>query len=270
MAERTPPLITQNETAVRLGFFFGVFILMALLETAFPRKEIPKKWARWPSNISMTLINSLVMKVVTLVLGFELANIAQVNNFGLFNTWSVPFVAEVVLSIVILDMIIYFQHRLFHKIPILWRLHRVHHCDPEFDITTGGRFHPIEIVLSAMVKIACVLSLGIHPESMFVFEIVLSSMAIFNHGNYSIPKPLESTLRWFIVTPSMHRIHHSQVISETNSNYGFNVSLWDRLFYSYTEESVSGEKDITIGLKEFQDIQENSRLLSLLAMPFTR
>lgn len=264
----------MSETAWRLSVFLGVLILMMLWEYASPkRKSRYSRKQRWPANLGIVVIDTVLLRIIAPVgltgIGLWAAN----NGWGLFNmtmTNSLPFWITVVMSVIALDIAIYWQHRLFHRVPLLWRLHRVHHADPDFDVTTGLRFHPAEIVLSFFIKAATVIALGAPALAVIIFEIVLNACSLFNHGNVALPKPLEKVVRKILITQELHRIHHSVEKEETNSNYGFSVSWWDHLFKSFTAEPKAGSDDIDIGLKEYRDQTVTTKILGVLKIPFTR
>jgi len=208
---------------------------------------------------------------VRLVVPMGLAVIAfqvQAAGWGLFNHLTLSLWLEIVLALVLLDLAIYWQHRMFHQVPVLWRLHRVHHSDLAFDVSTAVRFHPLEILLSIFIKGLLVLMLGIPATAIIIFEVILNGVALFNHGNIRLPKGLDGVLRSVLVTPDMHRVHHSNIPSETNSNYGFNLSIWDKIFGSHTAQPQKGHQGINIGLKEYSSQQQSNDFMALLKMPF--
>jgi sterol desaturase/sphingolipid hydroxylase (fatty acid hydroxylase superfamily) len=244
----------ELEIAIRLFSFVLIFILVALWEIRRPRRALTtsKKW-RWFSNLSITTINLVLLRLVFPVLAVGMAQTAQTNGWGLLNHLGTPSLIALGVGIVALDLVIYLQHVMFHAIPLLWRLHMVHHADLDYDLTTGLRFHPVEIVLSMILKITIIVALGPPMVSVLAFEIILNGMAMFNHGNVKLPPPVDRLLRLFVVTPDMHRVHHSVIIRETNSNYGFNLSIWDRLFGTYLAQPFKGHQDMVIGLSQFRD-----------------
>jgi len=243
-----------HEIAIRLISFALIFILIALWEIRMPRRVLTtsKKW-RWFNNLSIMAINPILLRLVFPVLAIGMAQSAQDNGWGLLNYLGTPSLIALGVGIVALDLAIYLQHVMFHAIPLLWRLHMVHHADLDYDLTTGLRFHPVEIVLSMILKITTIVALGPPVASVLAFEIILNAMAIFNHGNIKLPPSVDRFLRFFVVTPDMHRVHHSVIIRETNSNYGFNLSLWDRLFGTYLAQPSKGHQDMIIGLSQFRD-----------------
>ena len=270
--------IIDYETAIRLSFFFGILILMAILQTLFPRRKRARSSNnstssfRWLNNLSLAFLASIFTRIVLPISLVSFAFYCQESDWGLFNQAffkSINSMVIFIFSLVLFDLIIYWQHRIFHYIPLLWRLHKVHHSDQHFDVTTGIRFHPLEILLSIAIKFAVVLIFGLTAESIIVFEVILNGLALFNHSNFKIPLTVDYYLRKFIVTPDMHRVHHSQIPKETNSNFGFNISLWDRLFGSYRDQPSLGHDGIEIGLKEFKGTEQPNELSTLLMMPFS-
>jgi sterol desaturase/sphingolipid hydroxylase (fatty acid hydroxylase superfamily) len=258
----------NNEIIIRVGSFLPAFLLVAMWEILSQRRSLTtSKKNRWISNLGITFLNPLVLRLVFPVLALDMALLAQKQGWGLLNNFDLPYWVAVVIGIVLLDLTIYLQHVMFHAIPILWRLHMVHHADLDYDVTTGLRFHPIEIVLSMVIKLSIVVVLGPPALAVIIFEIVLSSAAMFNHGNIRLPLKIDEILRYFIVTPDMHRVHHSVVIRETNSNFGFNLPWWDRLFGTYRSQPVKGHTEMTIGLSQFRDAKRLT-LPWLLILPF--
>jgi len=258
----------NTEAVSRLVFFFGIFALIAIWERMSPRRSMTtSRKVRWISNLGITLVNPLVVHLLFPILAVDMALKAQEGGWGLLNNVGLPFWLKLVIGIVVLDLVIYLQHVMFHAIPILWRLHMMHHADLDYDLTTGLRFHPIEIILSMVIKLSMVAALGPPAAAVLIFEIILNGMAMFNHGNIRIPLGLDRILRYFVVTPDMHRVHHSVIIRETNSNYGFNLSWWDRLFGTYCAQPAKGHEGMTIGLSQFRQPQELT-LPRLLALPF--
>ncbi len=257
-----------NEPAIRLGFFLGVFAAVALWEVARPRRaRTVSRALRWPNNIGVVVVNTLVLRLVFPTAAVGLALLAEARGWGLMNGVALPYPLAVVVSVVVLDLAIYLQHVMFHAVPALWRLHRMHHADLDFDVTTGARFHPIEILLSMGIKLALVAALGPPALGVLAFEVLLNATALFNHGNVLIPAPVDRVLRWFVVTPDMHRVHHSIVVGETNSNFGFNLPWWDRLFGTYRAQPAAGHAGMTIGIEQFREAGD-LRLDRMLAQPF--
>lgn len=244
----------NQELIARLSVFIGVLLLMLIWEHFAPRRVTSEiTWRRRTNNLILVLVNTLVVRFLVPVAAVSMAAIAIVNNWGLFNIFTINVWLSSILSFLMLDLIIYFQHRLFHKYFVLWRLHRVHHSDTEFDVSTGVRFHSLEIILSICIKIAAVALIGPPVVAVIMFELVLNATSLFNHGNVAIPAKLDGYLRWLLVTPDMHRVHHSAINEETNSNFGFNIPWWDRLFLTYRNQPKLGHQNLKIGLNEFRD-----------------
>ena len=258
----------NNEIAVRIGFFFGILAIIAVWELIAPRRTLTtSKPIRWRDNLSIVFIDSLLVRVVLPIAPVGLALLLQERNWGLLHVLNMPYWATVVIGIIVLDLVIYLQHLMFHAVPLLWRLHMMHHADLDIDTTTGLRFHPLEILISMGIKLSAVMVIGPPVLTVIVFEIILNAMAMFNHGNIYLPGKLDRILRWFVVTPDMHRVHHSVTIRETNSNFGFNLSWWDRLFGTYRPQPIAGHNGMTIGLSQFRDAKQLT-LLWMLALPF--
>lgn len=253
---------------VRLACFAGVFLAMALLEWLVPRRQptLPKT-VRWLSNLGLVTLNTLVVRVLLPLGTASMALVAHERGWGLFNNISLPEWLAIALSVVILDLVIYVQHVLFHAVPVLWRLHMVHHADLDFDVTTGLRFHTIEILLSLGLKLAAVIVLGVPALAVVIFEVLLNATSMFSHGNVRLPDWLDRTLRLVLVTPDMHRVHHSAIKAETNSNFGFNLPWWDFLFGTYRPQPAAGQQGMTIGLSEFRDDRVD-QLPWMLVLPF--
>jgi sterol desaturase/sphingolipid hydroxylase (fatty acid hydroxylase superfamily) len=256
------------EPYIRLGAFGGVFVAMALWEVIQPRRKqsIGRGW-RWPNNLGVVALNTLLVRVVLPATAVGLALVAEARGWGLFNLVALPAWVGVVSSVVVLDLAIYLQHVLFHAVPALWRLHRMHHADLDFDVSTGLRFHPIEIVLSMLIKFTVVAALGAPALAVLIFEVLLNATSMFNHGNVRIHTGLDRILRWVVVTPDMHRVHHSILSRETNSNFGFNLPWWDRLFGTYRAQPAAGHDGMTIGIEQFRDRRELG-LDRMLLQPF--
>ncbi|MGA8050095.1 MAG: sterol desaturase family protein [Burkholderiales bacterium] len=261
--------LLQHEPAVRLGFFFGVFAVMALWELLAPRRvpSVSKAW-RWTNNLGIVFLNTALVRVVFPTTAVALALTAGANRWGVLNHVGLPAWLEIAAAIAALDFAIWLQHVMFHAVPALWRLHRMHHADLDYDVTTGARFHPIEILLSMLIKFAAILVLGPPAVAVLVFEVALNATSMFNHGNVRLPLVLDRVLRLAVVTPDMHRVHHSVEDHETNSNFGFNLSLWDRLFGTYKAQPDAGHERMTIGIREHRDEREVDRLPGMLALPF--
>jgi sterol desaturase/sphingolipid hydroxylase (fatty acid hydroxylase superfamily) len=246
-------LLLANEPLIRMAFFLGILLAMALWEVAAPRRrrEIPRL-LRWSNNLGVVVIDTLLVRLTFPIVAVGLALIAQERGWGLFNVFDVPAWIAFLLSVLALDLAIYLQHVMFHAVPTLWRLHRMHHADLEFDVTTGLRFHPVEILLSMGIKLAVVAALGPPAVAVLVFEVLLNATAMFNHSNIRIPLAIDRVLRLFVVTPDMHRVHHSIHPSETNSNFGFNLPWWDRLLGTYRPQPRDGHEGMTIGIEQFR------------------
>nr|WP_302471630.1 sterol desaturase family protein [Vibrio antiquarius] len=258
----------QDPSWIRLGFFLGVLLLCALWENKLPRKTLTaSRGFRWVNNLSLVAVNSLIVALVMPIAAFQAAIIAQEQQWGLFNLLSLPAWLNVLLAVILLDFVIYAQHVVFHHVKPLWKIHRMHHADLDIDVTTGARFHPIEIIISMGVKIATVFILGVSPIAIVVFEIVLNASAMFNHSNAKLALSADQKLRNVIVTPDMHRVHHSVIAKETNSNFGFFLSVWDRLFGTYRAQPELGHDDVVIGIPEIRNEAEQ-RLDKLLTQPF--
>lgn len=259
-----------DENQLRLGVFIGVLLLMAILEVLFPRRShVQIKRSRWATNLSLAVINSIALRFLGPISAVVAAEYAVRNDWGLLN-WlpvSLPLVAEVALGVVLLDLAIYVQHVASHKVPFLWRFHKVHHADRHIDVTTGVRFHPVEALLSMVYKCTVVLALGPLALAVVIFEIVLNASSMFNHSNVKLPASLDRLLRLVIVTPDMHIVHHSEVSNETNSNFGFFLPFWDRLFKTYIAQPQKGHNGVIIGLTEYQS-DRPSKLPWSLSIPF--
>jgi sterol desaturase/sphingolipid hydroxylase (fatty acid hydroxylase superfamily) len=256
------------EPLIRLTAFAGVFAVMAAWEFIAPRRKqsFGRTW-RWPNNLGVVVVDTLVVRILFPTAAVGLALIAEARGFGFFNAVAFPGWIGVVLSIVILDLAIYLQHVLFHAVPALWRLHRMHHADLDIDVTTGLRFHPIEIVLSILIKFAVIAVLGAPAIAVLIFEVLLNATSMFNHSNVRIPSRIDRALRWLVVTPDMHRIHHSILSRETNSNFGFNLPWWDHLLGTYRAQPEAGHEGMTIGIEQFRDPRELG-LDRMLLQPF--
>jgi len=246
-----------HEPQIRLAAFLGVLALMALWELAAPkrRQEVPRL-LRWSNNVALVAIDTAVVRLAFPILAVGSALVAEERGFGLLHWLAAPYWLAFLLAFLALDLVIYLQHRAFHAVPILWRLHRMHHADLEFDASTGLRFHPVEIVLSMLLKLAVVAALGAPAAAVLVFEIVLNATSLFNHGNVRLSDRVDRVLRLIVVTPDMHRVHHSAVRRETDSNFGFNLPWWDRLFATYRAQPAAGHQGMTIGLEYCRNRRE--------------
>ena len=261
--------VMDHEPAIRLVAFFAVFAAVALWEVLAPRRvlALPKP-ARWAANLGLVALNTVLLRVLFPLGAVGLAAFCAERGWGLLNHFAPPFPLAVVLAVVALDFAIWAQHVMVHAVPALWRLHRVHHADPDYDVTTGARFHPLEILLSMLIKFAVIAVLGPPVVAVVIFEVLLNATAMFNHGNIRLPANLDAGLRWLVVTPDMHRVHHSVIDDEANSNFGFNLPWWDRLFGTYRAQPRAGHDAIVIGIHGHTDPREVARLDGMLLMPF--
>ena len=261
--------ILTNEVTIRLSFFFGVFAIMAIWEVIAPRRALTvSKTIRWVNNLGLVFFNSFILRILFPAAAVGVAAFAQAHGWGLLNYYQLPEMLAILIAVVAMDFIIYLQHVMVHAVPLLWRIHRVHHADLDYDVTTGARFHTIEIILSMLIKFATIIVLGAPVVAVVIFEVVLNALAMFNHGNVGLPKSLDSFLRWFIVTPDMHRVHHSVEDDETNSNFGFNLTWWDRLFGTYREQPRGGQLGFTIGIHKYRDIKQTNWITGMMMLPF--
>jgi sterol desaturase/sphingolipid hydroxylase (fatty acid hydroxylase superfamily) len=258
----------KNVVSIRVVFFLSVFIMIAAWELMAPRRVLTNsRKTRWFGNLVITFLNPLIVYLLFPVLTVDMAIKAHESGWGLFNILGLPYWLSLILGLAVLDFIIYVQQVIFHAITLLWRLHMMHHADLDVDVTTGLRFHPIEIVLSMGIKISGVVLIGPPAAAVLIFEVLLNATSMFNHGNIRLPLKIYRFLRYFVVTPEMHRVHHSVIIRETNSNFGFNLPWWDRLFGTYRDQPAKGHKDMTIGLSQFRDARKLT-LHWLLVLPF--
>jgi len=261
--------ILVHEPAIRFGFFVAVLALIGFWEWIAPRRPYrTSKRTRWLFNLGIVLIDTLAVRLVFPGTVIYVASLNESSGGGFLIPSGLPYWLSILIGIMLLDFTIYVQHAMFHAFPIFWRLHMMHHTDLDFDTTTGVRFHPLEILLSMAIKIAAVFVWGIVPLAVVLFEILLNATSLFNHGNVRLPPPIDRVLRFFVVTPEMHRVHHSVIIRETNSNFGFNLPWWDRLFGTYRSVPAAGHEGMTIGLSHFRDPGELT-LPRLLILPFT-
>lgn len=260
--------LLDHAAPLRFAAFAGVLAVMALWEALAPRRvQVHSRLARWPNNLGIVLVDTLAVRLLIPTSLAAFAAYAGAQGWGLFHLLPVPGLVAVAGSIILLDLAIYAQHVAFHAVPLFWRLHRMHHSDLEIDVTTGIRFHPIEILLSVLIKMVVIALLGAPPLAVLLFEILLNATAMFNHSNAELPLWLDRVLRLGLVTPDMHRIHHSVLRAETDSNYGFNLSVWDRMFGTYRREPVAGQLGLTIGISQFREPEE-LRIDKLLTQPF--
>ncbi len=260
--------LLTHELAVRLAFFGGLLALLATWELATPwRPSVLPRLARWRTNLGLSVAGAVLVRFALPAAAMGVALWCEVKEIGLFNQFDAPVALSLPLSLLALDLLIYAQHAAFHYVPLFWRMHRVHHADPEIDVTTAVRFHPLEILASMGIKMAAVAALGVPPVAVLIFEVALNAMAMFNHSNVKLPPRIERSLRSVIVTPDMHRIHHSVRRDEHDMNFGFNLSLWDRAFSTYRESPQGGAENLRIGLDAYKGA-EPTRLFWSLALPF--
>ncbi|MEH6547306.1 MAG: sterol desaturase family protein [Sneathiella sp.] len=262
--------ITTNEPVIRLSFFIGTLVAVGLWETLAPKRppSVSKIW-RWTNNFGIAFFNTFLLRILFPILAVSLAVIAKENGWGLLNMIHLPEAIAIVIAVILQDFVIYWQHVIFHRFPILWRLHKMHHADVDYDVSTGARFHPIEIILSMLLKLLVVLVLGPPVVAVIIFEILLSSIAMFNHANAGLPPSLDKIMRLFMVTPDMHRVHHSVIRAEHNHNFGFNLPWWDYIFGTYTAAPSQGHDKMTIGLDEYQGKRKQS-VFWMLSLPFLK
>jgi sterol desaturase/sphingolipid hydroxylase (fatty acid hydroxylase superfamily) len=262
--------VIDNEVFVRFISFCGIFVFMAAWEIIAPRRSLSNpRGGRWFNNLTLTFLNSMIVRWLFPVTAIGFALYSREHNWGIFNVVEIPLWATGILSVVALDLTIYAQHVFFHKIPLLWRFHRMHHTDLDIDVTSGARFHPVEIIMSMGIKMAIIVILGAPAGSVLIFEVLLNATSMFNHSNVFMNYRIDRLLRIFMVTPDMHRVHHSVIIQETNSNFGFNLPWWDRLFGTYRDQPASGHEAMTIGLANYRD-QKWLTLPWMLVVPFSK
>src|SRR6266852_1127595 len=246
-----------HEPLIRLCAFVAVLLAMAAWETLWPRrKRTVGRATRWPSNIGVVMVNTPLLRLLLPAGAVGFAFFCSARGLGFFNAMHVPIWLTLLPSVVILDFVIYLQHVMFHAVPILWRVHRMHHADLDFDVTTGIRFHPVEIVISMGIKLAAIALFGTPAAGVLAFEVLLNATSMFNHSNIDIPTGRDAILRMFAVTPDMHRVHHSIVVRETTSNFGFNLQWWDRLLGTYRAQPEAGHDAMTIGIEQFREATE--------------
>jgi len=268
MAEKLMLQLPTSPESIRLSVFIGLFCLLALAELLWPRRPLTaSKGKRWLANVSIIVTDALVVRLLFPIVPITLAATAQADNWGLFNLLGITGWMELISGLLILDLFIYLQHRLFHRVPLLWRLHRMHHTDLDLDVSSGTRFHPVEIALSLIIKMVVVLLFGIAPLTVLLFEILLNATSMFNHSNLAIPLAIDRWLRLIVITPDLHRVHHSVIPKETDSNFGFSQPWWDRLLGTYRDQPRDGQIGMTIGLHEYRD-QNKLGLWRLLRIPF--
>ena len=259
----------NGEAYIRLSLFFGVLVAMAIWETRMPRrKRMVPRGRRWFANLGIVALNTVLVRILLPTTVVALAVYARANGWGLLNLRPLSLWMTVPLTVIVLDFVIYLQHVMFHAVPLFWRFHRMHHVDLDFDCTTGNRFHPIEIFISMVIKLSAVAALGAPPVGVLIFEILLNGCATFNHSNVFVPLHVDRMLRWFVVTPDMHRVHHSVEEAETNSNFGFSLPWWDRLCGTYCAQPRKGHDGMTVGLNSFRDPEQCHSLPRMLLLPF--
>jgi sterol desaturase/sphingolipid hydroxylase (fatty acid hydroxylase superfamily) len=264
-------MILSHEITIRLSFFFGVFLMVGAWELIAPRRQLTvAKLGRWAANLGLVVLNSILLRLLFPAAAVSFAAVCGQEGWGLLNNYSLSPWLGIAVAVVVLDFVIYVQHALFHALPMLWRLHRVHHADLDYDVTTGARFHPIEIILSMGIKIAAISVLGAPPVAVLIFEVMLNATAMFNHGNIYIPANIDRIIRLCIVTPDMHRVHHSVEVDLTNSNFGFSLSLWDRIMGTYAEKPADWHQKMEIGLDHFRDPKQVNTLPGMLLIPFKK
>ena len=260
----------NREITIRIVFFFCVLILCAVWELLSPRRPLTtSKNKRWFNNLVIVALDTVAVRLLFPLVPVSMAVVAGERGWGLLNYLDGAYLIEVAIAVIVLDFVIYLQHVLFHAIPFLWRFHLMHHTDPDLDVTSGVRFHPIEIIISIVIKLIVVWLLGPPALAVLIFEIVLNGTSMFNHSNIFIPLNLDRVIRLIIVTPDMHRVHHSVIMKETDSNYGFTLPWWDRLFGTYRAQPEKGHQEMTIGISGFLDDKQQS-LLCLLTLPFRK
>ncbi|MCB1752173.1 MAG: sterol desaturase family protein [Gammaproteobacteria bacterium] len=263
--------IIGHELPIRLSLFCGFFALIAAWEILRPRRQLTvSKRLRWTNNLGLLLLNAIALRLLFPAAAAGMAMLSQQQGWGLLNHYTLPLTLSVAVAVIALDFVIYLQHVMFHALPILWRLHRVHHADLDYDVTTGNRFHTLEIILSMLIKFAAIAVLGPPVVAVVIFEVVLNATAMFNHGNIYLPEKIDRYLRLLLVTPDMHRIHHSVQAPLTNSNFGFSLPWWDRLFGTYVAQPPEGHTEMKIGLDGFRDPRQVERLPGMLMLPFAR
>jgi sterol desaturase/sphingolipid hydroxylase (fatty acid hydroxylase superfamily) len=261
--------VLGNELPIRLGFFFGIFAAMALWEVLAPARALSApKAVRWANNLVLIFFNSLVLRLLFPTAAVGVAALAAHDGWGLLHILSVPLLPAAFIAVVAMDFVIWLQHVMVHAVPALWRLHRVHHADLDYDVTCGARFHTLEIILSMLIKLATILLLGPPVVAVVIFEVLLNAMAMFNHANVRLPANIDRGLRWLVVTPDMHRVHHSVEDDEANSNFGFNLSCWDRLFGTYLAQPRGGHQGMIMGIRDYRSLGDTAWLPGMLWLPF--
>ena len=258
--------LIEHEPLIRSGAFLAVFAAVACWEVLSPRRAEYRRGLRWPHNLGLLLVDIVTLRLLAPGAAIGVALIADARGWGFLNMFAVPAPLAMITAVLLLDLVIYFQHVMFHAVPTLWRLHRVHHADLDFDVTTGVRFHPVEILISTVIKCAAVAAIGAPALAVLAFEVLLNATAMFNHANASLPARIESWIRWLVVTPDMHRVHHSVRYDESSSNFGFNLPWWDRILGTYRAEPLGGHDAMTIGVDAFRS-PADTRLDRLLVQP---
>jgi sterol desaturase/sphingolipid hydroxylase (fatty acid hydroxylase superfamily) len=262
-------VIVENESIIRASIFIGLLLIMGAWELLLPRKKPTiSKTYRWVNNLALVFLNGFITKLILPITLSGMAILAHQNGWGVLNYFEIDTFWSIVIFIIVMDFIIYMQHVMVHALPILWRLHRVHHTDLDYDTSTGARFHTLEILLSFGIKFTAIVLLGPTVLAVILFEIILNVSSMFNHGNVKLPKTLDKYLRYFIVTPDMHRIHHSIEEDETNSNFGFSITIWDRVFGTYKDSAKAGQIDMVIGIKNIREPKDTNMILGMLMIPF--
>jgi len=261
--------LIEHEKTIRSACFVGILVIMATWEVVAPRRALTvSKAVRWVNNLGLVFFNSFILWLVFPIAALGLAAFSQEQGWGLLNYFQINHMTAIIISVIFLDFVIYLQHVLVHAVPILWRLHRVHHADLDYDVTTGSRFHTIEILFSMLIKFSAIIVLGPPVVAVLIFEVLLNVTAMFNHSNVRLPLKLDKVLRLFIVTPDMHRVHHSVEDDETNSNFGFSLPWWDKMFGTYRNQPRGGHENMTIGIHAFRDPKITSWITGMLAIPF--
>ncbi|MBO0332055.1 sterol desaturase family protein [Sneathiella sp. CAU 1612] len=262
--------IANHEPTVRLSFFLGTLGAVGIWQAFAPKRppSVSILW-RWLNNFGVTFLNTLLLRLLFPILAVGLAVTATENGWGLLNVVELPIAFSIVIAVILQDLVIYWQHVIFHRVGFLWKFHKMHHADVDYDVSTGARFHPVEILLSMVLKLVVVLLIGPPVVAVIIFEILLSSIAMFNHANAGLPEKIDNFARKFIVTPDMHRVHHSVIRDEHNSNYGFNLPWWDYMFSTYRPQPSAGHDKMTIGLNEYQSHRKQS-IFWMLRLPFAK
>jgi sterol desaturase/sphingolipid hydroxylase (fatty acid hydroxylase superfamily) len=261
--------MTEYEAPLRVAIFLAVFVIMAAWEVIAPRRRlVMSRGHRWVANLGILIVNTALVRAVFPAAAVGIALFAEARGVGLLHTLELGMGLQILLALVALDLAIYLQHVMFHAVPLLWRLHRVHHADLDIDVTTGTRFHPVEMLMSMAIKAAAILVIGAPALAVLVFEIALNVTAMFNHSNARLPGRLDAMLRWLIVTPDMHRVHHSIRPEETHRNFGFNLPWWDRILGTYQEAPRDGHEQMTIGIPACRDARQCATFFGILKLPF--